>query len=590
MPAPQPDPALLVLERSDEPLVGAAAGSAGHRPARGRRVAGAPGGAAAVSRRWRRRLFGAAAVVAALTYFNFGAFHFGNFVHTWDTLHYYLGAKYFHELSYDRLYECMAVADAEEPGWRGGWRRRKITNLRTNVLEPAAEILAHPERCTAHFSPQRWRQFTADVAYFRDREAPQRWEDISTDHGFNGTPVWLLAGSPLANLAPASDRQILGLTLLDPLYFLALAAVIGWAFGVRPLAVALLVLATFFPSRFFWTGGAFLRWDWLFYTVAAVACLKKGRPWLGGMALGYAAMLRVFPGLLAAGPAAAVVALALRHGPRAACETAGGPRPPALPRRRRPGGGAPGGGEPGAAGGPGAYRAFVANTRKHQATPLTNHMGLRTVVAYRPAEVGRHAGRRRSGADPWLRWKEARLAAWQQARPLAALPGRGGALPPRPRGPPPAGALDRGGAGHALDRLRGRAHLVLLRVHPGAGAAVDGEAGGRHRPARAGGLLAAGVARPAPGDADLARRAVHADLARHPARLRGDPDRVQPRPSDGKAAVRRNPHGRRSHRPRRLSWPQVLKVSSVLHRQRRLVEKVVVLLRQTRCACRSPAG
>ena len=115
-----------------------------------------------------------------------------------------------------------------------------------------------------------------------------------------------------------------------------MVAVIGWAFGVRPLAVALLVFATFFPSRFFWTGGAFLRWDWLFYTVAAVACLKKGRPWLGGMALGYAAMLRVFPGLLAAGPAAAVIALALRDGPREACETAGGPRPSALPRPAPP--------------------------------------------------------------------------------------------------------------------------------------------------------------------------------------------------------------------------------------------------------------
>jgi hypothetical protein len=369
---------------------------------------------------WRRRLFGAAAVLAALTYFNFGAFHFNRFVHTWDTLHYYLGGKYFHELSYDRLYECMAVADSAEPGMARRLAGRKITNLRTNVLEPAAEILDHPERCTAHFSPERWRRFTADVAYFRDREAPQRWEDIQTDHGFNGTPVWLVAGSSLTNLAPASDRQILGLTLLDPLYFLAMAAVIGWAFGVRPLAVALLVLATFFPSRFFWTGGAFLRWDWLFYTVASVACLKKGRPWLGGMALGYAAMLRVFPGLLAAGPAAAVAALVLRDGPRAAWR-----RPEVRAHLRFFAGAALASvllvlASLGAAGGPGAYSAFVANTRKHQATPLTNHMGLRTVVDYRPSEVGRLLIAE-NGTDPWLRWKEARLAAWKQARPLAAL-------------------------------------------------------------------------------------------------------------------------------------------------------------------------
>lgn len=365
----------------------------------------------------RRRAFGVAAAVAALTYFNFGAFHFGNFVHTWDTLHYYLGAKYFRELSYDRLYECMAVADAadaEAPGLARRVRLRKITNLRTNVLESTEEILAHPRRCTDHFSPDRWRQFTADVAWFRGRETPRRWEEISTDHGFNGTPAWLIAGSALANLAPAGERQILALTLLDPLYFLALAAVIGWAFGLRALAVALLVLATFFPSRFFWTGGAFLRWDWLFYLAAAVACLKKGRPWLGGMALGYAMMLRVFPGLLAAGPLAAVIALAARDGLR---------RPEVQAHLRFLGGAAvavallvP---ASFAATGPDGWSAFIANTHKHQATPLTNHMGLRTVAAWRPAEVGRHLVDE-TAADPWLRWKEARLAAWRRVWPLGA--------------------------------------------------------------------------------------------------------------------------------------------------------------------------
>lgn len=71
-------------------------------------------------------------------------------------------------------------------------------------------------------------------------------------------------------------------------------------------------------------------------------------------------------------------------------------------------------------GGQDAYRAFLANTRKHQATPLTNHMGLRTVAAWRPTEVGRRLVDE-TAADPWLRWKEARLAAWRQVRPLSAL-------------------------------------------------------------------------------------------------------------------------------------------------------------------------
>jgi len=374
----------------------------------------------AADARRARRLFGVAAVVAALTYFNFGTFHFGKFVHTWDTLHYYLGAKYFHELSYDRLYECLVVADAAEPRMARRVHLRRITNLRTNVQESTAEILAHPERCTDQFSADRWRRFTADVAWFRDHETPQRWEEISTDHGFNGTPVWLIAGSLLANLAPASDAQILALTSIDLFYFFALVAVIGWAFGLRPLAVALLVLATFFPCRFFWTGGSFLRWDWLFFTVAAVACLKKGRPWLGGLALGYAAMLRIFPGLLAAGPAAAVIALVVQDGLRSGLR-----RPEVQAHLRFLGGAAlavallvPA--SLAVTGGPDTYRAFAANTRKHQATPLTNHMGLRTVMAWRPSEVGRYLVDE-TAVDPWGRWKEARLAAWRQARPLAVL-------------------------------------------------------------------------------------------------------------------------------------------------------------------------
>lgn len=374
----------------------------------------------------RRKWFALAAIVAALTYFNFGAFHFGRFVHVWDTLHYYLGAKYFSELSYDRLYECIAVADAsdrEEPQLARLVERRKVTDLRTNRLGSTAEILAHPERCTAHFSAGRWRQFTADVAWFRGRETPHRWEEISSDHGFNGTPVWLLAGSLLANAGgPAGDGSILALTLLDPLYFLALAAVIGWAFGLRPLAVALLVFATYFPSRFFWTGGAFLRWDWLFFTVASVACLKKGRPGLGGMALGTAAMLRLFPGLLAVGPLAALATFLLRDGWRAALQ-----RPEVRAHLRFLGGAALAAGlltlaTWGFFGSRTAetYRAFLANTRKHQATPLTNHMGLRTVLAWRPAEVGRYVIEEGKD-DPWGRWKEARLAAWKGARPVAAL-------------------------------------------------------------------------------------------------------------------------------------------------------------------------
>lgn len=388
--------------------------------------------------RRRRGLFAVLGLVATLTYFNFGAFHFGSFIHGWDTFHYYLGAKYFRELSYDRLYDCATVADATPAEGesasayavrRAHAERRSVRNLRTNRLESTAGLLAHPERCTAHFTPERWRAFNRDVAWFRARESAGRWDQIFGDHGFNATPVWNVAGSLLANLAPASDRQILLLALIDPLYFAAMVAVLLWAFGVPGAAVGLLVLATEFPARFFWTGGAFLRWDWLFFTVAAVCCLRRGRPFLGGAALAYAALLRIFPVFLAAGPAALLCAELVREIASGRGSLGARMRTALAAKALRPHLRFVAGGLVAAAllvplslvvnGGSGAYREFFANTAKHQATPLTNHMGLRTVVSFRPDEIGRrlHA---ESAPEPWARWKQARLAAWSRTRSWAA--------------------------------------------------------------------------------------------------------------------------------------------------------------------------
>ncbi|MBP9143141.1 MAG: hypothetical protein KBF21_15345 [Thermoanaerobaculia bacterium] len=386
----------------------------------------------------RRWLFATVGLVSALTYFNFGAFHFGSFVHGWDTFHYYLGAKYFRELSYDRLYDCATVADATREAADSDAifaarlahaERRKVRDLRTNELEPTTELLAHPERCTTRFTPDRWREFRQDVAWFRDRESAGRWDEIFADHGFNATPVWNIAGSLLANLGPASDRQIGTLALIDPLYFAGMAAVLVWAFGVPGAAVALLVLATDFPARFFWTGGAYLRWDWLFFTVAAVACLRRGRPYLGGAAFAYAALLRIFPIFLAVGPAAILLAELVRQWRAASGRPLERLRTALASEAVRPSVRFVAGALVAAAvlipaslvvnGGPPAYRQFFANTIKHQHTPLTNHMGLRTVVSFRPAEVGREL-HSESAPEPWERWKEARLAAWGRSRALAA--------------------------------------------------------------------------------------------------------------------------------------------------------------------------
>jgi len=367
-------------------------------------------GKAAAKMRLRAALVGVMGVLAFLTYFNFGAFHFYSFIHGHDTFHYYAGSKYFNELSYDRLYECVAIADSEEPNLRRRVELRKMTNLRTNLVETTDDILAHPERCKQHFSAARWESFKNDLRYLRTFESARRWDDAQSDHGYNGTPVWNILGTLLTNLGPANRTQLLLLDGIDCVLVMLFSLLIWWAFGWRTLTFALIAFSTNFPSRWDWTGGSLLRWDWLFWMVAAVCLLKKERYFYAGMCLAYSTLLRIFPGFMFVAP---LIAFGYHYHKHRQLERrylrffAGAAVAVALllPISVVVSGGFK------------VYPAFVRNTIKHSETPLTNYMGLRTVVNYRPSEVGRLMVND-SLVDPWSRWKDARLKSFREARPL----------------------------------------------------------------------------------------------------------------------------------------------------------------------------
>jgi hypothetical protein len=369
----------------------------------------------------RRNLMIVMGVLSFGAYWNFGFFHFRNYIHVWDTYHYYIGSKYFPELSYDRLYDCVSVADSETPDLRRRVELRKIMNLRTNMMGPTTEILEHPERCKDHFTPERWASFKRDVAYFRNAHGVKRWEEAQTDHGYNATPVWTVLGTTLANLAPASDTQIDLLSLLDPAYAFGMMAMIWWAFGWRVLCVALAVFATNFPSRFYWTGGAYLRWDWLFYLVGGVCLVRREKYLLGGLFLSYTTLLRVFPLFVFIGPLMVMVQEYLKTrkiDPRFRSLVLGAALgvvtlvPLSLVK----------------AGGVDAYVHFKQNSEKHTSTPLTNYMGLRTLIAYAPSEAGRFLRNDRM-EDPWGAWKLAKLHTFRQRKVLFGLAAAGfGAL------------------------------------------------------------------------------------------------------------------------------------------------------------------
>jgi hypothetical protein len=377
----------------------------------------------------RDRLLMLVGILSFCAYWNFGSFHFGNYFHVWDTFHYYIGSKYFKEMSYDRLYECVAVADSEDPSLRRRVELRKIMNLRTNMMESSANILAHPEQCKDHFTPERWESFKRDIAYFRALHGTKRWEDAQTDHGYNATPVWNIMGSFLANLGPASDSLVRDVLIkIDPFFIIGMCLMTWWAFGWRVLSVALAVFATSFPNRFYWTGGAFLRWDWLFYFVGGVCFVKKEKPFLGGVFLGYSALLRVFPAFCLVGPALVVVQQLL--GERAPDRPWWKPAPFANVRElylrvdRRyvrffaglalisallvPVSLA-------MSNGISSYRDFYKNSQKHNKTPLTNYMGLKTVMIYRPSEAGRVLKNDKL-EDPWGHWKQVKLKTGERTK------------------------------------------------------------------------------------------------------------------------------------------------------------------------------
>jgi hypothetical protein len=348
-------------------------------------------------------------LLGALAYANLGMLHGeGRFLHVWDAFHYYVGAKYFPELGYQRLYACTAEADIE--AGVPGVATRPMRELATNGRLRTYEALSGPGRCRDPFEPRRWEAFTRDVAFFRERVSPATWRLIQLDHGYNATPAWTWVGHHLANLAPASPWQLTPWALVDPLLLLAAAAVLAWAFGLEAAALFLLVLGTYFPGRFFWTGGALLRMDWLFLSVLGICLLKRSRPGLAGVAVALAAASRLFPALLFAGPFLWMLA----HGRGASWRGASAVR-------------FLGSGAltlaavtvllTASAEGREAFRGFVQNTVKHASTPLTNHMGLRTLLSFRAGESAATL-KEPEAPDPWRRYRDQRRANARQARVL----------------------------------------------------------------------------------------------------------------------------------------------------------------------------
>jgi hypothetical protein len=166
------------------------------------------------------------------------------------------------------------------------------------------------------------------------------------------------------------------------------------------------------PGDDYFVSGAYLRLDWLFFFVLA-ACLCRKR-WfvLAGASLVYAALLRIFPGLAVIGWLVVAGAALVRHrrmpkhhqkmllgGVLAAALLV-----PASIRVCKWE----------------AYPNFFRHTLQvHNETPLTNHMGLRVLIAHSPFSGRAMHVKDDKLADPFEVWKRMRNERYYKYRPVA---------------------------------------------------------------------------------------------------------------------------------------------------------------------------
>ncbi len=235
-------------------------------------------------------------------------------MYVWGLFHYYLGAKYFDELGYTKLYEEAVKADHQN-------RNRfaeldTIRDLETYKNKSSRRLKSEPR--DPAWSDERWEEFTADLDYIVKQRKGDYWWGVLRDRGYNATPAWNLFGQTLTNAI--SIRNMPGqtfLVLLDVIVMLIAFGVSVHAYGWNR---SVLVAAAFYlwfgnPARVM---GQMYVLDWFAATWIGVSLWRLQKPKAAGVALGYAAMVRVFPVLLLAGPVihAAISLIRRRELPR----------------------------------------------------------------------------------------------------------------------------------------------------------------------------------------------------------------------------------------------------------------------------------
>jgi hypothetical protein len=348
------------------------------------------------------------AVMSIGAYFRYGDLGYVNFYHRWEFFHYFVGSKYDRELGYERLYKCAAVAQADS-GQINEVRARKLRDLSIDVLAPAQTALDDSADCRKRFTDERWESFKEDVKFFRNQSGLQYWNDMQKDHGYNPPPVWTVLGHFWSSRHAADDGYIKFLACFDLAFWIGLFGAVWWAFGWRVFCVAAIFWGCQLPAEYFWTGGAFMRHDWIFWLVLSGCLIRKQYFALGGAAFAYATLLRVFPGILLIGWVVVAGAYLLKHkrmAPSHLRVMLGGLAATIILVSVSIG-----------VAGKESYPEFYKHIQVHNRTPLTNNMGLETILS-QSVSGGMEYTRDEKQLDPFADWKRMRREQLHSYRPL----------------------------------------------------------------------------------------------------------------------------------------------------------------------------
>ncbi len=380
-----------------------------------------------------RATLGILAVLALACYYHFGAAQFldvakgrPSIVHTWDMRNYFPTVKYFEELRYDGVYlaSLAAYVDVVGKGDPASVKNANLRDLTDNHMMTGVEAAPRLNAARARFSPERWTEFKQDMKYFIDTMGSSAYLDSMQDHGGNATPVWLLSAWLVLRDLPANEWTLGAAGLIDPVLLLLFFIVLARVFGMR---VMLYTVILFGATDFYQFGsnlmGSTLRQDWLVALGLGACALKKSRPFLGGFLLAYAGLIRAFPALAALFllvPVLLFIASEVAHRRRPwnlrALAAAQGQALRAIA-----GAAAAVLGlvllTSGVFGFDAAWKGWFTKIEKHAVGPSTNNVGLRNLLAYRPADTTRLLARQQV-ADVWEEWDRRQVSNFDELRPL----------------------------------------------------------------------------------------------------------------------------------------------------------------------------